>query len=140
MTFKISHDLNMFLGDRISLLVTNNSLWSHIKTDEKYPASLVVSIHKSSNRRNLKPVNLVTIYFNQTENVIINYWSSINHYVLFKTLNTNCAWWDMNEKIWSSQGCSLVKRYLNGLVRCECNHTTYFALIAVILTFVVKLN
>jgi hypothetical protein len=58
---------------------------------------------------------LVDIYF-QTDN---------------NNLNQTCSYWDIVDLKWSTNGCLLVETTSNGFYKCNCNHTTFFALIGV---------
>jgi hypothetical protein len=43
-----------------------------------------------------------------------------------------CGFWDVAKLKWSTDGCILKDIKLNGIYDCQCNHTTFFALLGVI--------
>lgn len=49
--------------------------------------------------------------------------------------NNLCGFWDESLKDWSTRGCSTKKSTASGIYSCHCDHTTFFALIAVFFKF-----
>lgn len=45
--------------------------------------------------------------------------------------NQKCGYWDTTNLEWSTKGCYLNDIKSNGFYECQCDHTTFFALLGV---------
>lgn len=87
-------------------------------------------------KQNLNPSSyLSSIVLKGSSNNIINS-SNILIDILFRKEGTNkqseqqCGFWDVNTTRWSTFGCVLIqKTSSNQFYECQCNHTTFFALL-----------
>ena len=49
-----------------------------------------------------------------------------------------CVFWDFSRNDWNSEGCTITEAVgPNGIVTCQCNHLTNFAVLVVSVTLII---
>ena len=101
-------------------LLMKNSFISNLNLDSTFTTNSYLSslTFTDSSNHTIHSKNLLF-------DILFSKFTSVN-------TETTCGFWDITNLKWSTDGCILKDIKPNGIYDCQCNHTTFFALLGVI--------